>query len=955
MGFYNKISWVLAFLGFMFLGGLSNANGAIHHYDFVLKETNFTRLCDTKSILTVNGSLPGPTITVRKGDTAFVNVYNQGLYGLTIHWHGVKQPRNPWSDGPENVTQCPIAAGTNFTYEVIFSSEEGTLWWHAHSDWTRATVYGAIVILPALNTTYPFVTPDAQETLLLGSWFKGDVMEIIEEALASGGDPNISDAFVINGQPGDLYDCSNETTYRWLVDYGKTYLLRVINAVMNEEQFFAIANHTLTVVAQDAAYIKPITTSYIMITPGQTMDILVTANQPPSHYYIASKAFVDGAVNFNNSTTTAIVQYNGNYSAPFTTPFPTLPDYDNQTAADNFTSQKRALASKEHPISVPLEIHSKIIISIAINERICPNSSCSGPDGNALSASLNNISFELPSTYNLVDPPEVNTIGVPKNGWAAIRFSFPGPIIRAQKGDTVYVNVYNEGRYGVTLHWHGIKQPRNPWFDGPEYVTQCPIQPGTNFTYQILLSSEEGTLFWHAHSDWSRATVHGAFVILPANGTSYPFPKPDGEQVILFASWYKEDVMTLLDETLKSGGLTTSSDSYTINGEPGDFYLCSKETTYRMSVDYGKTYLLRIVNSVQNVDMFFAIADHNLTVVGADGAYVKPIVTTYIMITPGQTMDVLVTAKQSLGHYYMFASPYYDGEADDFDKSMASAVFQYNGNYTPPSSPIYPTYIPGYYDIDSARKFVTQFRSLASAEHPVDVPQNVSTRMFITISIGMLHCPNNSCAGPEGNRIASGLNNISFANPAVDVLQAYYRNISGYYDASFPDEPPNLFNFTAEDLTTDNYTITSRATRVKMLDYNATVEITLQGTNIMDSGENHPVHLHGFRFYVIGSGLGNFNNVTDPLTYNLVDPPEVNTFPVPKDGWATIRFIANNPGVWFMHCHFDRHMSWGMDTVFIVKNGGTDETSIRPPPDYLPACSKNSLFGADQSMLQMGE
>lgn len=56
-----------------------------------------------------------------------------------------------------------------------------------------------------------------------------------------------------------------------------------------------------------------------------------------------------------------------------------------------------------------------------------------------------------------------------------------------------------------------------------------------------------------------------------------------------------------------------------------------------------------------------------------------------------------------------------------------------------------------------------------------------------------------------------------------------------------------------------------------------------------------------------------------------------------------------------MHCHFDRHMSWGMDTVFIVKNGGTDETSIRPPPDYLPACSKNSLFGADQSMLQMGE
>lgn len=43
------------------------------------------------------------------------------------------------------------------------------------------------------------------------SWFKGDVMEIIDSALATGADPNISDAFTINGQPGDLYSCSNGT------------------------------------------------------------------------------------------------------------------------------------------------------------------------------------------------------------------------------------------------------------------------------------------------------------------------------------------------------------------------------------------------------------------------------------------------------------------------------------------------------------------------------------------------------------------------------------------------------------------------------------------------------------------------------------------------------------------------------------------------------------------------
>ena len=25
---------------------------------------------------------------------------------------------------------------------------------------------------------------------------------------------------------------------------------------------------------------------------------------------------------------------------------------------------------------------------------------------------------------------------------------------------------------------HGVKQPRNPWSDGPVYITQCPIKPG---------------------------------------------------------------------------------------------------------------------------------------------------------------------------------------------------------------------------------------------------------------------------------------------------------------------------------------------------------------------------------------------------------------------------------------------------------------------------------------------
>lgn len=78
-----------------------------------------------------------------------------------------------------------------------------------------------------------------------------------------------------------------------------------------------------------------------------------------------------------------------------------------------------------------------------------------------------------------------------------------------------------------------MKQPRYPWSDGPEYITQCPIQPGQKFSQKIIFSSEEGTLWWHAHSDFTRATVYGAIIIHPKKGTSYPFPKPHAEVPII--------------------------------------------------------------------------------------------------------------------------------------------------------------------------------------------------------------------------------------------------------------------------------------------------------------------------------------------------------------------------------------------------------------------------------------
>ncbi|XP_056682408.1 laccase-14 isoform X2 [Spinacia oleracea] len=472
---------------------------------------------------------------------------------------------------------------------------------------------------------------------------------------------------------------------------------------------------------------------------------------------------------------------------------------------------------------------------------------------------------------------------------------FPGPTISAHRGDTVIVDVINNGNYNVTIHWHGAPMNRYPWTDGPEYITQCPIPPGGKFKQRIILGDEEGTIWWHAHSNWTRATVHGAFIIYPTLGTIYPFPKPHAQLPII------------LD-------------------------------TFKLKVVQGKTYLLRIINAVMQNLMFFGVANHKLTVVGSDGSYTKPFTSNYIAISPGQTIDVLLEANQTPKRYYMAARVYERTLSVSIDNTTTTAIIQYDSldDSTPPLLPI----LPNSSDLNASIRFTNSLRSLASKDHPVKVPLKITKRLFYTLSINTLVCQEedgNTCQGPNNTRLAASVNNISFVNPNISILEAYYHNmINGNFMTNFPDKPPKMFNYTAPFLPI-KLELPKRGTKVKVLDYNETVELTFQGTSVVD-GADHPMHLHGYSFYVVGSGLGNFDKDKDPFNYNLVDPPFQNTIAVPYKGWTTIRFRANNPGVWFMHCHVDRHLTWGMETVFIVTNGKTPESRILPPPPDMPPC-----------------
>ena len=47
---------------------------------------NETKLCSTKSFVSVNGKFPGPTLYAREDDTVIVTVTNYVEHNVTIHW-----------------------------------------------------------------------------------------------------------------------------------------------------------------------------------------------------------------------------------------------------------------------------------------------------------------------------------------------------------------------------------------------------------------------------------------------------------------------------------------------------------------------------------------------------------------------------------------------------------------------------------------------------------------------------------------------------------------------------------------------------------------------------------------------------------------------------------------------------------------------------------------------------
>ena len=95
------------------------------YFDLVVAEmpVNFT---GRSSVATaINGSIPGPLLKWREGDTVTISVTNRLKVPTSIHWHGVRSPAE--MDGVHGLSFPGIAAGETFTYRIPIA-QDGTYW-----------------------------------------------------------------------------------------------------------------------------------------------------------------------------------------------------------------------------------------------------------------------------------------------------------------------------------------------------------------------------------------------------------------------------------------------------------------------------------------------------------------------------------------------------------------------------------------------------------------------------------------------------------------------------------------------------------------------------------------------------------------------------------------------------------------------------------------------------------
>ncbi|WP_419879548.1 multicopper oxidase family protein [Brevibacillus centrosporus] len=116
---------------------------------------------------TFNGTVPGPTIRAKEGDTIRVILKNSLPEETSIHWHGLHIPNK--MDGVPSFTQHAVKPGETYTYEFL-ANHAGTYMYHSHFNSIPQIdkgLYGLLIIDPQNKGA---LKHNREYTMLFGGW-----------------------------------------------------------------------------------------------------------------------------------------------------------------------------------------------------------------------------------------------------------------------------------------------------------------------------------------------------------------------------------------------------------------------------------------------------------------------------------------------------------------------------------------------------------------------------------------------------------------------------------------------------------------------------------------------------------------------------------------------------------------------------------------------------------------
>ncbi|NHX03113.1 copper resistance system multicopper oxidase [Pseudomonas koreensis] len=267
-------------------------------------QVNFTG--SPRTALTINGSLPGPLLRWREGDTVTLRVRNRLKDSTSIHWHGVLLPAN--MDGVPGLSFHGIEPGGVYVYQFKVR-QHGTYWYHSHSGLQeQAGVYGPLVIDAKEPEPFQY---DRDYVVMLSDWtdedpaslmktlkkqsdyynyHKRNVGDFIDDVSDKGWGATVADRTMwaqMKMNPTDIADVSG-ANYTFLINGhtpdnnwtglfrpGEKLRLRLINGSSMTYFDVRIPGLKMTVVAADGLHVKPVSVDELRIAVAETYDVIV--------------------------------------------------------------------------------------------------------------------------------------------------------------------------------------------------------------------------------------------------------------------------------------------------------------------------------------------------------------------------------------------------------------------------------------------------------------------------------------------------------------------------------------------------------------------------------------------------------------------------------------------------------------------------------------------------------